>query len=239
MRKIVLPFSVFILLLLFSCTPVNQEELNAQAANQLQNLSDAELQQLAEQNVEGKAIAGQVYRAPNLRVAGTQTVLRRMNSADRSALITAEQARRQPRRQDEPCSTDNECMSSLRCRYDSVTRRNTCQWWNVGEACTLDSDCATNICGISETGSRNCEEGNNLVNYRCRSDRECQSGLICGVNSVSIAESYPPQCGGGYVCEVPNSGIRAGRDYCEQGRECASGRCNLQTEFCGSYGYCA
>jgi len=108
----------------------------------------------------------------------------------------------------------------------------------VGATCTQDSDCSTQLCGIAEVGSRNCEEGNNPLNYRCRSDRECATGLICGLNSVSIAESYPPQCGGGFTCETPNSGISGG-DFCQYNRECASRNCRLSAEFCNLYGRCA
>lgn len=89
-------------LFLISCAPVDQEELKIQAAAELQNLSDEELQQLAEQREEGKAIAGQVYRFS--RTPGR--ALERLNTPNARVVINAEVLRRQSA---QPNTPSNNC----------------------------------------------------------------------------------------------------------------------------------
>ena len=145
-------------------------------------------------------------------------------------------------RQDEHCTltvtpnraTTSNCMPGLQCMPDLLTNRNTCQWWNVGETCSEDRDCATGLCGLNNSRQRVCEEVNSQsLNSRCINDRECALGLICGVYDVNIAESSPAVVTAMRRCEMANQ-VRD--TICERNRECVSRNCVTDRIYANSYG---
>jgi len=223
-KKLLFTFALF-LLFLISCAPINQEELKVQAAAQLENLTDEELQQVADGGNEMSAIAGQVYRINPT----TNSALRRLSTSVRNALVTAEQARRQPRQQDEPCAVDSECMSGLRCRYDSVTRRNTCQGppWPLGSPCErgIPSQCREGLACIlnSAAGQFTCQAPPWPMTTPCTNNAQCETGL-CGLDQDRRMN-----------CESPNT---AG-DLCVTSAECSPNLfCNFNANLGEQVGRC-
>lgn len=204
----VLLFSLFVI----SCAPVSQEELQSQAAAQLQNLSDEELQQLADQSGEGKAVAGQGYSTASLNLRNAAQILRRVNPNEKTWLINNELASRITVRS---CETDRDCLPSItRITYtnnntycDGAHRLVSVQC-DGGRCRSLsNTDCRTTRCAqVRETDCPEsslrpyCDDDGRCIQFRGWNESECFDDRECFNNGNQGYCISGVPCGGANSC---------------------------------------